>query len=143
MLTLSIPNENELIIFNFSYNKVYNISILYQIIMITKNNIELYKKNIYKHLHETVIEFFLLEKGACNNIYLFKTFTGKLYCLKEERFDKLDREKNNILKEATLINFLHNKSIKYTPRILFILKKYKAYCYEYIKGDSTPRYESS
>ncbi len=104
--------------------------------MAIENKIEFYKKNIYNQLNETVIEFSLLERGACNNIYLFKTITGKLYCLKEERFDKLDGEVNDILTEANLIEFLYNKSVIYTPKISFVLKKHKTYCYEYIKGET-------
>lgn len=104
--------------------------------MAIENITEFYKKNIYKQLNETVTEVSLLERGACNNIYLFKTITGKLYCLKEERFDKLDGETNDILTEAKLIEFLYNKSVIYTPKISFVLKKHKIYCYEYIKGET-------
>lgn len=104
--------------------------------MATKNKAEFYKNIVYKQLREKVAEFSLLEKGACNNIFLLKTESGKSYCLKEERPDKLDGEANNILTEADLIDLLHKKSVAYTPKILFVFKKHKVYCYEYIDGET-------
>lgn len=102
--------------------------------MITKDELISLKESIKENLEKRVIELTYLDRGACNNLYYFKTDDGNEYSIKQERRDKLDNEKNNPILEAKILRLLKKKNIPFIPEIIFFNKKTKLICYKYISG---------
>lgn len=94
------------------------------------------KKFIDNKLGKNIVEFFLKEKGMCNNAWYVKTSDNEEYLIKQERHDKGTNEQNDLVVEAKTIQKLNqvNSSLP-IPKIVFILESPKMYCYKYIEGD--------
>lgn len=102
--------------------------------MLDTNKIYLLSELVKKELGQDLKELNFLGRGACNNLYYCKLQNLQELVIKEERYDKLDYEINDLTIEAKIVNALNHRGVVKIPKIQFINEKYKIYSYKYLRG---------